>query len=61
MNHIFSLEEIAKTGELNADLKNGQYKLDKMAEFMEIKSINAKSKQSEIAKEPAISTSTVQR
>ena len=37
-----------------------QYKLDKKAKFMEIKSIKPK-KQSEIAKEMAISTSTLQR
>ena len=33
--------------------------LDKMAIFMEIKSINTKLKQSQIAKELAISTSTL--
>ena len=37
------------------------YKIDKMAKFMEIKSINPKLKQSEIAKELAISTSTLRR
>ena len=38
-----------------------QYKLDKMAKFMEIKPINPKSKQSEIAGEVKISSSTLQR
>ena len=38
-----------------------QYKFDKMAKFMKIKSINPKIKQSAIAKELAISTSTLQR
>ena len=37
------------------------YKLDKMAKFMEIKSSNPKLEQSEIAKELAISTSTLHR
>ena len=38
-----------------------EYKLDKMAKFKEIKSINPKLKQSEIARELKISTSTLQR
>ena len=38
-----------------------QFRLDRMANFMEIKSNNPKLKQSEIAKELAISTSTSQR
>ena len=61
MNNTFSLEQIYKTGDLNADLIMRQYKLDKMAKFMEIKSINPKLKQSEIPKELEISTSTIQR
>ena len=61
MNNIFSLEQIAKTGDLNADLIMRQYKLDKMAKFIEIKSINPKLKQSEIARELQVSSSTLQR
>ena len=61
MNNIFSLEQIAKTGDLKSYLIMRQYNLDKMAKFMEIKSIRPKLKQSEIAKELAISTSTLQR
>ena len=61
MNNTYSLDQIQKTGDLNADLITRQYKLDKMAKFMEIKSINPKLKQSEIAKELEISTSTIQR
>ena len=61
MNNNFSLEQIAKTGVFNADLITRQYKLDKMARFMEINCINPKLKQSEIAKELVISTSTLQR
>ena len=60
MNNTFSLEQIYKTGSLTAELIMRQYKLDKMAKFMEIKSNNPKLKQSEIAKELERSTSTVQ-
>ena len=56
-----SLEQIAKTGNLNADLIMRHYKIDKTANFREIKSINSKSKHSETAKELAISTSTLPR
>ena len=38
-----------------------QYKLDKMARFMEIKTFNPNLKQSEKARELAITTSTLQR
>ena len=61
MNNSFSLEKIAKTGDLNADFIMRQIKFDRVAKFLEIKSINPKSKQSEIAEELAISTSTLQR
>ena len=55
------MEQIAKNGDLKVDLIVRQYKLDKMANFMEIKSDNPKLKQSELAKELAVSTSTLQR
>ena len=61
MNNIFSLEQIAKTGDLIAGLTMIQCKLDKMAKFIEIKSINPKLKQSEIDREPKVSSSTLQR
>ena len=61
MNNNFSLEQIAKTGELKADLILRQYNLDKMAKFMEIKSINPRLKQSEMARELKISSSSIQR
>ena len=48
MNKKFFLEQIAKTGDLNADLIMRQYKLDRKAKFMGIESINPKRKQSEI-------------
>ena len=61
MNNTFSLKQIAKAGDLNADLLMRQYKFDKMAQFMEIKSLNPKLKQPEITKELKISSSTIQR
>ena len=61
MNKTFSLSEIQKTGNLNAYLIMRQYKLAKMAKFMEVKSINPKLKQSEIAKELKRSPYTLQR
>ena len=61
MNNTFSLEQRSKTGDHNADLIMRQNNLDKMAKYMEIKSINPKLKQSEIAKEMKISSSTIQR
>ena len=61
MNNNFSLQQIVKPGDLNADLIVRQHRLDEMAKFMEIKSINPKLKQSETAKELAIYTSTLQR
>ena len=61
MNNTFSLQQIATTGDLNADLIMRQYKWNKMAKFMEIKSVNPKVKQSEIGKELKLSSSTLQR
>ena len=61
MKNIFPLEQIAETGDLNADLIKRQYESDKMAKFMEIKSINPKLKQFEIGRELKISSSTLQR
>ena len=61
MNNTFYLELIAKTGDFNADLITRLYMLNRMAKFMEIKPINPKMKQTEIAKELAISTSTFER
>ena len=60
MKNTFSLKQIAKTGDLNADLIMRQYKLDKKAKIMQTKSINPKFKQSELAKKLAKSTSTLQ-
>ena len=61
MNNTFSLEQIAKTGYPNADLIMRQYRLDKMAKFMEIRSINPKLEQSNLARELKKISSTLQR
>ena len=50
-----------KIGDLNADVIMRQYKFDKMANFMEIKSNNPRLKQSENAKLLELSSSTIQR
>ena len=61
MNNTFTSEQIAETGDLTADLVMRQYMLDKLAKYMEIKSTNPKLKQSELAKELNVSSSTLQR
>ena len=48
MNNTFSLEQISKTGNLDANLILRQYKLDIMARFMETKSNNPKLTQKQI-------------
>ena len=50
MNNTFSLEQISGAGNLDADLISRQYKLNVMAQFMELKSFDPTLKQSEIAK-----------
>ena len=47
MNNTFSLEQLSKTFSLDSYLILRQYKLDLMARFMEIKSMNPKLEQSE--------------
>ena len=61
MNHTFSLDQKSKTGNLDSNFITRQYKLHLMARFMEIKSVNTKLKQSEIAKELGCSFSTLKR
>ena len=58
MNNSYSLYQIQITNNFNADLIMRQYKLDKIAKFMEIKSNNPKLKQSENAKLLELSSST---
>ena len=61
MNNTFSLEQISRTGNLDANLVLRQHKLDLMTRFVENNSINPKLKQKEIAKELGYSSSTLQR
>ena len=61
MNNTYSLDQIQKIGDLNADLIMRYNKLDKMANFMEIKANHPRLKQSEIAKLLGLSSSAIQR
>ena len=61
MNDTFSLEQISRTGNLDANLIPRQYKLDFMSRFMEPKSINPKLRQDQKAKELGYSSSALQR
>ena len=56
--NTFSLERISRTGSFDSYLILRQYKLDSMVRFMEIKSVNSKIRQDQIAKEQACSGST---
>ena len=61
MKSTYSVDQIQKTGDRNADLIMRQYKLYKMAKVLEIKSNNHKVTQTEIAKLLDLSSSTIQR
>ena len=61
MNNSFSLQQIQKTSNLDANLISRQYKLNLMADFMKVKCENPRMKQSEIANQIGLSTSTLQR
>ena len=61
MNNTFSLEQMSKFSNLDANLILRQYKLDLMSRFTEIKSVNPKLTQSEKAKELGCSSSSLQR
>ena len=61
MNNSFSLQQIQKTSNLDANLISRQYKLNLMADFMRVKYENPELKQSEIANQLGLSSSTVQR
>ena len=61
MNNIFSLEQVSKTNNLDANSKLQQDKLDSICRFEKLKSINPKLKQDQIAKELGYSSSTLQR
>ena len=61
MNNNFSLQQIQKTSNLDANLISRQYKLNLMADFMKVKYENPKMKQSEKANQLGMSSSTLQR
>ena len=61
MNNSFSLQQIQKTSNLDADLISRQYKLNLMADFMRVKYENPKMKQSQIANQLGLSSCTLQR
>ena len=61
MNNSFSLQQIQETSNLDANLISRQYKLNLMADFMKVKYENPRMKQSEIANQLGMSSSTVQR
>ena len=61
MNNKFSLQQIQKTSNLDANLISRQYKLNLMADFKKVKYENPRMKQSEIANQLGMSSSTIQR
>ena len=61
MNNNFSLQQIQKTSNLDAILISRQYKLNLMADFMKLKYENPRMRQSEIANQLGMSSSTLQR
>ena len=61
MNNSFSLRQIQKTSNLDANLISRKYKLNLMADFMRLKYKNPRMKQSQIANQIGLSTSTLQR
>ena len=61
MNNSFSLQQIQKTSNLDANLISRHYKLNLMADFIRLKYENPRMKQTEIANHIGMSSSTVQR
>ena len=61
MNNSFSLQQIQKTSNLDANLISRQYKLNLMADFMKLKYENPRMKQSQVANQIGLSTSILQR
>ena len=55
------MQQISQTRNLDSNLTSRQYKLNLMAGIMEVKSINPKPKQYEIAKVLGFSSSTLKR
>ena len=61
MNNSFSLQQIQKTSNLDANLISRQYKLNLMADLLRVKNENPKMKQSGIANQLGLTSSTLQR
>ena len=61
MNNTFSMQQIQKTSNLDANPISTQYKLNLMADFMRLKYDNSRLRQSEIANQLGYSSSTLQR
>ena len=61
MTNTFSLQQIGRTSNLDANLISRQYELSLMADFVKVKYENPKLKQSEIANKLGLSSSTLQR
>ena len=61
MNNNFSLQQIQKTSNLETNLISRQYKLNLMADFMKLNYENPRMRQSEIANQLGMSSSTLQR
>ena len=61
MNHIPSLNEISKTANVDPNLLTRHYKLKLMNDFIYMKYQNPKLKQSELANNLNMSSSTIQR
>ena len=60
MNDSFSLQQIKKTSNLDANLISRQYILNLMADFMRLKYENPRMKQSQTGNQIGLSTSTLQ-
>ena len=61
MNNIFSLQQISRNSNLDANLISRPYKPNLMADFMRVKYENPNFKQNEIANQLVCSTTTLQR
>ena len=61
MNNTFSIEQLSRTGNNDANPNTPEHKLDLMARLMEIKAMNPKLEQIEMAKQINHSSSTLQR
>ena len=61
MNNSFSLQQISRTGNIDSNLISRQYNKNLMADFMRVKYEKPKMKQSEIANQLGVSSSTLKR